>query len=244
MITKPYTHRLGRYSGPFELSIACMVFLCEKYMLNKDSKKENKVIFGGAVYCKETGNGIKIGSSSQPNIRLKSHNNTYGDGNSYVSLCYNNYINIELHVHEKLKEKRLHGEHFDISFNDAVFAINESCLEIGVIANKFIDKINSKISHENSVRLIQYIDEKTKDKNINDTCTILEWCILNNVNILNFESFTEIEKYIKSVCDELSIGCHLKDIDGLKCNLFPIYILNNILPLILTGISIQINCSN
>jgi hypothetical protein len=209
---------------------------------NKIVKEENKEIFGGAVYCKETGNGIKIGSSMNPNQRLNTHRNTYGNGKSYVSGCYANYIEIECHIHKKLKEKRLHGEHFDISFNEAEFHINESCSDIGVIANKFVDERNSKMSYENGVKIIQYIDEKTKDKNINNTCTIIEWCESNKIKMSSFELLTEIEIYIESIFESDLLKFDKKEIDGFKFNLIPIHILNNTLPLMLAGSEIQRYC--
>lgn len=95
----------------------------------------------GCIYCFDTSNGIKIGASCQPNLRLKTHKRAYGNRDSYISECYKNYLEIEKAAHKKLQQYRTHGEVFGVPFLTAREQIESIASEIGVRSDSFEESV-------------------------------------------------------------------------------------------------------
>lgn len=86
----------------------------------------------GCVYIIESDNCIKIGRTKNPNVRIKAIQSTSGRIFKRIALTEpcNNYCKIECDMHSRFKTKRLKGEWFDISFDDAKSALDGFKLDL------------------------------------------------------------------------------------------------------------------
>lgn len=100
-------------------------------MRYKSASKNQDGHILGHVYVVETPIGIKIGKSIDPGRRLRDLTRYYSIDlpNHWVSKSHARYSDTELLCHSILKDRRVRGEAFDISFSDAVKMVESNLCE-------------------------------------------------------------------------------------------------------------------
>lgn len=162
--------------------------------MNKTNNRKKRTPIPGHVYVLEScdGKSVKIGRSKNPEKRVHTlRNSSNSNGRCFISVLQEDSSFLEQTCHKEFHIKRMKGEWFSISFDEAVLFVNSN---LKPVSNKNCISIHAKEKEQKYMGLFDKLFTSPKPVNSEQPVTI--------PNFVNLTVEDRKEAYL-SVCKDV-----------------------------------------